>query len=70
MSRHALHRVAAVDGAASLAELARLLFRGVAGEVYAARLDAEGDQEADPELVGGPEVERARDADAQLSARL
>ena len=70
MSRHALHRVAAVHRAAPLAELARLLLRAVGGELDAARLDAERAEEADPELVRGPQVEHARDAHAQLRARL
>ena len=65
----ALHRVAAVDGAAALAELAPLLLRGVGGEDEVARVDAERGEEPEPELVRRPEVQDARDADPQLSAR-
>ena len=61
----ALHRVAAIDRAASLAELARLILRAVGGELDLARVDAERVEESDPELVRRPEIENARDADAQ-----
>src|SRR5207245_5897986 len=65
----ALHRVAAVHRAAALAELPALLFRRVLGEDEVARLDAERAEQAHPELVRGPDVQDARDADAELRPR-
>ena len=65
----ALHRVAAVHRPAALAELAPLLLRGVGREHEVARIDAEGGEEPVPELVRRPEVQDARDADPELSAR-
>ena len=47
----AFHRVAAVDGAASLAKLARLILRAVGGEFQVARIDPERAEEPDPKLV-------------------
>ncbi len=47
----AFHGVAAVDGAASLAELACLIFRAVRRELEPSRIYAERTEEADPELV-------------------
>jgi len=47
----ALHRVATVDGAASLAELAYLIFRAVGRELQPASIYAERAEETDPELV-------------------
>jgi hypothetical protein len=47
----ALHWVAAVDGAASLAEPASLIFRAVRGELEPAWIYAERTEETDPELV-------------------
>src|SRR5262249_40287500 len=69
VARDALHGIAAVDGAAALAELPPLLLGGVRGEDEVARVDAERAEQAHPELVGGPEVEDAGDADAELSPR-
>jgi hypothetical protein len=46
-----LHRVAAVDGAASLAELACLILRAVGGELEPACIYAERTEETNPELV-------------------
>jgi len=66
----ALHRITAVDGAASLAELARLIFRAVGGKLDLSRVDAERAEEPYPELVRRPEVEDARDADPQLAPLL
>ena len=51
MAVDALYRVAAVDGAASLAELARLILRAVGGELEPASIYAERAEETDPELV-------------------
>src|SRR5207249_5743158 len=65
----ALHRVTAVHGAAALAELPALLLRRVLGEDEIARLDAERAEQAHPELVRGPDVQDARDADAELRPR-
>jgi hypothetical protein len=65
----ALHRIAAVDHAASLAELARLVLRAVGGELEPPSVNAERLEEADPKLVCRPEIEHARDADAQTLAR-
>jgi len=70
VARIALHRVAAVDRAAALAELARLVLRAVGGELDALGVEAERVEEADPELVRRPEVEDARDADPQLAPLL
>jgi len=70
VARVALHRVAAVDRAAALAELARLVLRAVGGELDALGVEAERVEEADPELVRRPEVEDARDADPQLAPLL
>jgi len=70
VARVALHRVAAVDRAAALAELARLVLRAVGGELDALGVEAERVEEADPELVRRPEVEYARDADPQLAPLL
>jgi len=47
----ALYRVAAVNGAASLAELARLILRAVGGELEPACVYAERTKKTDPELV-------------------
>src|SRR6185295_19442000 len=65
----ALYRVAAVDRAAALAELAALLFRGIAGKDDVARIDAELGQEPHPELMGVPEVQDPGDADPELTPR-
>jgi len=51
MAVDALYRVAAVDGAASLAELACLILRAVGRELEPACIYAERVEEADPELV-------------------
>ena len=69
VARDALDGIAAVHGAAALAELAALLFRRVGREDDVARVHAERAEQAHPELVGGPEVQNARDADAEASAR-
>jgi hypothetical protein len=66
----ALHRIAAIDGAASLAELARLILRAVGGKLDLARVYPESIEKSDPELVRRPEVEDARDADPQLAPLL
>ena len=66
----ALHRVAAVDGAASLAELARLILRAVGRELELACIYAERAEESDPELVRRPKIEDAGYADTQLGTRL
>ena len=63
---HALHGIAAINGATTAAVVAALLLAGVSGEHDAPRIDAERRQEPEPELVGGPDVEGPRDADAQL----
>src|SRR5439155_1656030 len=55
----ALDGIAAVHGAAPLAELAALLLRRVRREDDVARVHAEGGEQAHPELVGGPEVQDA-----------
>lgn len=47
----ALHRIAAVDSTASLAELARLIFRAIGGKLEPARIYAQRIEETDPELV-------------------
>src|SRR5262249_10904092 len=65
----ALDGIAAVHGAAALAELPPLLLRGVGGEDEVPRIDAEGAEEPRPELGRRPEVQDAGDADAELSAR-
>jgi len=66
MAGHALHGIAAIDGAAALSVVPALLLAGVPGKDDALRIDAERRQEAQPELVGGPEIEGPRDADAKL----
>jgi hypothetical protein len=63
-----LDRIAAVDGAAALAELPPLLLGGVGREDEVARVDPERGEEPVPELVRRPEVQDARDADPELSA--
>src|ERR1700761_918161 len=70
MARDAFHRIAAIDSAASAPISAALIFRRFAGEHDVLRRDAERRQQAHPELVGGPDIEYARNADAQLTARL
>ena len=69
VSGDALDRVAAVHRPAALAELAPLLLRGVGREHQVARIDAEGGEQPVPELVRRPEVQDARDADPEPSAR-
>src|SRR5262249_46322818 len=66
MAGDALHGIAAVDGAAALAELPALLLGGVRREHDVTRLDAERAEERHPELMGVPEVQDARDADPAL----
>jgi hypothetical protein len=61
---HAFHRIAAIDGAAAAAIFAPLLVAGGLGENDAARIEAERDQKAQPELVGRPDIEDAGNADA------
>ena len=65
----AFHGVTAVHGPAPLAELPALLLRRVRGEYEPPALDPEGAEQAHPELMGGPEVQDARDADTKVSAR-
>ena len=61
---HAFHRIAAIDGAAAAAVFAPLLVAGGFGENDAARIEAERDQEAEPELMGRPDIEDAGNPDA------
>ena len=64
MPGDAFHRIAAIDGAAAAAVFAALLVGGRLGENDAARIEAERDQEAEPELVRRPDIEDAGNADA------
>src|SRR5205085_3018102 len=68
VARDALHRVAAVDRAPALAELAALLLRRVGREDEVALIDAERTEQPAPELVRGPEVQDARDTDPKLGS--
>ena len=61
---HAFHRIAAIDGAAAAAIFAPLLVAGGLGENDAARIEAERDQETEPELMGRPDIEYAGNPDA------
>ena len=63
---HAFHRIAAIHSAAAPAIFAPLFVGGRLGENDAARIEAERDQKAEPELVGRPDIEDARNPDAQL----
>ena len=67
---HALDRIAAIDRAAPAAEVAHLLFAGLGREHDLARIDAQRGQQRQPEAVRRPDVEDARNADAQLRPRL
>ena len=69
MRGDALNRIAAIDGAAAAAVFAPLLVAGGAGKHDAARVEAERNQQAKPELMGRPDIENAGNTDAQLSAR-
>lgn len=61
---HAFDRIAAVHRAAPLGESPPLFFRRFRRKHDA--LHAERGEESDPELVCGPDIENARDPDAQL----
>ena len=64
VSRHALHRIAAIDGAAAAAIFAALFVAGGFGENDPARIEAERDQETKPELMRRPDIEDAGNANA------
>jgi len=70
MAGRTLHRIAAVDGTAALTELPMLFFRRLGREDDRGWLDAERGEKAEPELVGRPQVEDARDSDAELRPQL
>jgi hypothetical protein len=64
----ALHGIAAVHGAASFAELAKLLFGSIRTENDVFGSNPQFAQESHPELMGIPHVEYTGNADPQLGA--
>jgi hypothetical protein len=68
VTRHAFDGIAAVDRPASPAERSALLFRRLRREHDA--LHAQRGKESNPELMRGPDVENARDPDAQIRPAL
>src|SRR5262249_45176209 len=63
---HALHGIAAIDSAATPAVFATLLVGGIAGKDDASGIKTKRREQAQPELMGGPDVEGPRDPDAKL----
>jgi hypothetical protein len=68
VTRHAFDGIAAVNCPASAAECSALLFRRVRREYDA--VHAKRAEESDPELMRGPDVENARDPDAEIRPAL
>src|SRR5262249_55051903 len=68
MPADALHRVAAIHGAAAFAEIAKLFFGSVRAEDDVFGADAQVAQKSDPELVSAPDVQNFGDADADSGA--
>src|SRR5208283_1866968 len=61
-----LDRIAAIDRAAPLAELAPPLLGNVGAEHDVLRFNADGLQEAHPELVSRPDIQHLRNSDSHL----
>src|SRR5450432_72238 len=68
VAAHGFDRIAAIDCAAALAELAPLLLGGIGAEDDVLRLDANVPEEAHPELVSRPDIQHLRNSDAHLRA--
>src|SRR4029453_4568770 len=65
----ALDRIAAIHGSATLTVPPPLFFGGIGREDEMARISAEREEKAGPELMRGPKVQDTWNADPELTAR-